>query len=500
MHQNIAGLFNKSDLLTLYVDEINEQHNIDLDVLCITEHFISAGQEDLLSIPNFNLAACYSRPKNRGGACILVRNGITYNEINVTKFCVESVFECCAIELKQYDISLVCLYRVPNFKRLNLFYEILEQFLSKICNTRNKVVLCGDFNIDILKNNRISLEFENLLLCYNLKLVIRQPTRLSSNSCIDNFAIHSRRNCKSQVLDIGLSDHTAQLLTYPVCRVCKIGSWTVSRRDFCCDNLSKFKLYMESLSFSEIYQTKNADNAFNLFFDTFVLFYDLCFPKIKLKLTIKRKPKWISKGIKLCSKKQRELLWAYRRRSNTLNKINLKIYSNRLKKIIKLTQLSQNSHNIKKSTNKSKTIWQIINRSKLNKPCENITNITSKNINFKDPQDIATAFNDYFIDQINPSINKTLNNNKIINSSINSIYISPTIPLEVDKIIKSLKNKKSTGYDDISVQVIKLVSNSISPHLSYIINLGIADGIFPERLKPVVIKPIYKNKGKKMKL
>lgn len=63
----------------------------------------------------------------------------------------------------------------------------------------------------------------------------------------------------------------------------------------------------------------------------------------------------------------------------------------------------------------------------------------------------------YIIDQINPSINKSLNNNKIINSSINSIYISPTIPLEVDKIIKSLKNKKSTGYDDISVKVIKLV-------------------------------------------
>lgn len=85
MHQNIAGLINKSDRLILHVKELQERQ-VQVDVICVTEHFMPSGHEDILSIPNFQLASYFSRKtKCRGGACILVRNGLRYKELTGVK-------------------------------------------------------------------------------------------------------------------------------------------------------------------------------------------------------------------------------------------------------------------------------------------------------------------------------------------------------------------------------------------------------------------------------
>lgn len=81
LHQNIAGLLSKSDTLLIHLEELRNK-NILVDVLCITEHFMSEGQELFLNFPNYTLAACYSRnTRQRGGACILVKNGHRVREL-----------------------------------------------------------------------------------------------------------------------------------------------------------------------------------------------------------------------------------------------------------------------------------------------------------------------------------------------------------------------------------------------------------------------------------
>lgn len=79
-------------------------------------------------------------------------------------------------------------------------------------NHKNTVILCGDFNIDTLKRNKLSIEFESFLLSYNLKLEIMQPTRLGSKTCLDNFAHNIRPKCEYKIIELALSDHTAQIL------------------------------------------------------------------------------------------------------------------------------------------------------------------------------------------------------------------------------------------------------------------------------------------------
>jgi len=63
---------------------------------------------------------------------------------------------------------------------------------------------------------------------------------------------------------------------------------------------------------------------------------------------------------------------------------------------------------------------------------------------------------------------------------------------EIEKIIKSLKSKNTVGYDEISTIILKLSAPFIISPLTYICNAILYIGIFPDRLKYAIIKPIFK--------
>jgi len=63
-------------------------------------------------------------------------------------------------------------------------------------------------------------------------------------------------------------------------------------------------------------------------------------------------------------------------------------------------------------------------------------------------------------------------------------------------IIHSLKPKKSSGCDKITSKILKACASLISHPLSYIYNHSLYRGIFPDRLKIAVVKPLYKNGDK----
>lgn len=254
LHQNIAGLLNKLDLLSISLENFRDD-NIEIDVICITEHFLL--QIDIPVLPNYKMSSCYARDTRRGGSCIFIRNGHSFQDIPwVTKLSMKCVIECSAVELISHNIIVLCVYRVPNSK-IEIFLDKLHIILMKLTsNNSKKIVLCGDFNINIMTKNNSTADFEHLLLNFNLKLRIKQPTRLTSNTCIDNIA-DNIRGCKAEVVDLALSDHTAQILMCPVKKTDIITSWHIKRRDYSKDNLSKFTNCIKELSFYEVYNTIN---------------------------------------------------------------------------------------------------------------------------------------------------------------------------------------------------------------------------------------------------
>jgi hypothetical protein len=71
--------------------------------------------------------------------------------------------------------------------------------------------------------------------------------------------------------------------------------------------------------------------------------------------------------------------------------------------------------------------------------------------------------------------------------------IIPVTEGEIQSLICSLKAKGSRGYDGISTKIIKMCNSLISKPLSYICNKSSQTGVFPDRLKYAIVKPLYKN-------
>ena len=59
----------------------------------------------------------------------------------------------------------------------------------------------------------------------------------------------------------------------------------------------------------------------------------------------------------------------------------------------------------------------------------------------------------------------------------NSIFLNPTNPDEIIKITKNLKTSNSSGIDNISTKLLKMIINEIAPVLSHIFNRSLLTGI-----------------------
>lgn len=169
IHQNIASIFAKRDLLEITISELTKS-NSQLDAICLSETFVKKGDEKNIKVFNYKLASSYCRDKKRGGTCILLKNGIVWRKINFLKrYLVRNFFECSSIELPAHNLIIFCIYN--SHKRFGKrFLSILDSVLHDVSKLykKKKNIITGDFNINILDNTSDSRYLKNLIQSYNL--------------------------------------------------------------------------------------------------------------------------------------------------------------------------------------------------------------------------------------------------------------------------------------------------------------------------------------------
>jgi hypothetical protein len=117
LHHNVQSLNNKllDIAVMLMVDNLN------VNILCFTEHWLLEAQMKAIHINYFRLVSNFSRNgSTSGGSCIFVRNNIENKEVEYLKrLRKEKTFEISAVELSDIDTILTCIYRSPDSD----FYE-----------------------------------------------------------------------------------------------------------------------------------------------------------------------------------------------------------------------------------------------------------------------------------------------------------------------------------------------------------------------------------------
>jgi exonuclease III len=208
LHQNICGLLNKLDMLEVTLKDFqNDYQNI--DVLCFSETFVQRGCESNIILNNFKLASSYCRENNRGGTAILVRKSLEIKSVEImSKLASDYYFECCGTEITSINLIIITIYRIPQQTQSHLAYFLHK--LENLCEylalkyKKKRIVVCGDWNIDTLKENLVTKDLVSILRSHNIAMHIKTPTRI--NTCIDHIASNVR-GVKSECHKLCLSDH-----------------------------------------------------------------------------------------------------------------------------------------------------------------------------------------------------------------------------------------------------------------------------------------------------
>uniref|UniRef100_A0A1B6M0X3 Reverse transcriptase domain-containing protein n=2 Tax=Graphocephala atropunctata TaxID=36148 RepID=A0A1B6M0X3_9HEMI len=154
---------------------------------------------------------------------------------------------------------------------------------------------------------------------------------------------------------------------------------------------------------------------------------------------------------------------------------------------------------ISNADNKSKAIWQVINRERRN----NSHTFSQAQLDIDgesttDPLKIANHLNQYFTTIADQTLN-TQPRTTLINLHEPLTMINHTLehfPLtneqEILTIINNLKPKTSTGLDDISARMLKHCKEALTPPLVKITNLSLSQGHVPSALKQAKVYPKHK--------
>ena len=257
MHNNARSLLSEGriDEYNILLDYINNPFHI----LAFTETWLKPDNVNLVNFEGYD-SSHVSRPVDNnfdlkekgGGISIFIKENLQYKvreDLNVILPYMETLFIELTFNNKLYLIGVI--YRVPN-TNVHVFNETLNGIIEPIKNSY-EIVLVGDFNICLMKDNNHSNSFKNSLISNNLFPTILEPTRIASiqrngeyvttESLIDNIFINTQLNFKCGLIDSTISDHFPVFISIQHGTTLETEEFkTIKYRSFDDDSIVKFKL------------------------------------------------------------------------------------------------------------------------------------------------------------------------------------------------------------------------------------------------------------------
>jgi len=477
---------------------------IDVSVVAITETWTDQNNENHYKICGFDSEIKSRRHKQCGGVGLFISSSLKYKLRDDLCTDVPDVIETIFIEIVSDNMIVGCVYRPPGAD-VAIFTAYFDIILSKINKERKKCYIAGDYNIDLLKHDShvLTSDYINCIFSHHFYPTINKPTRITATSAtlIDNIITNV---CQSQftpsILYADISDHLPIIIQTDSKFKKKNFDKFQYRRRFTETAKNKFMNYIQCVNWDHVI-ADSVDSGYTKFHEVFCDLYETSFPLMKVNITRKNMPRkpWMTAGlVRSCI--QKEKLYKRQIRNPTDNNIfAYKNFRNRLNKLIRIAEKSYYAEKFEAYKSNSRQTWHTIKQI-LNK--NNTLPVTdffqSGTEEITDKCAIVEKFNEYFV-----NIGPTLANKipiepdtctKYLSGTYkNSFYLDPTTPDEIIGVVKAMQPKMSAGYDNISMETIKLVITYIAEPLSNIINNSFSTGSVPDQLKIAKVCPVFKN-------
>jgi exonuclease III len=202
---NIASLLKHVDELKIYLEKEP------LDILSINESRLDETiSSEIVGIPGYDMIA-NSRNREGGGVAVYYRSIL--NVINREDLIPDNIEAICleVIKPKSKPILITSVYRPPS-SRIE-YFEKIEILFQNLDSEHKELIIVGDFNCDLLKNNlsNHTKRLNEITNLFQMIQVIEHPTRITdSTATLLDVAIvsHPENILQSGVLHVGISDHS----------------------------------------------------------------------------------------------------------------------------------------------------------------------------------------------------------------------------------------------------------------------------------------------------
>lgn len=480
---NIQSLRNKTAELYLFLSSINFPQ-----ILLLTEHWLKVNEP--LHLDGYRSISRFSRSLSKGGGTVILARTdildyygfVPYNDFDY--LIDEKKFEVSVVYSNRFNMYILCAYRSPGTE-WEVFINNMELILCSF-PVKSTIVLSGDWNINFRDETLISvLTLKELFLSFDIKMHVSECTRVTGQTAtlLDYFCSNiDNQLVQCTVHRAGLSDHEAvlglfNLAARSAARVRRTG------RLYSRQNYDKFSALAGETFWGA---SDGATDYLQEFHATLSHVFNLSFPIIKIKQK-KTKP-WITKGLKTSSRNMRSL--HYIRKFNMDNDLFNRFYFSYrsiYRRCIRKAKELFYSARIERSVDKQREIWSIVNdlRGKYSGNANGASDLSANDFN----DFCCTIAGNLMPDRTCGGVDPMLHMNASVRESF---YFNPVDSCELVSIFAQMKNKKSSGWDGISLRIFEHLPDSAVVSLADAIDHSVQGGYFPSFLKSATVIPMYK--------
>ena len=470
-------------------------NKVNPSVLTLQETWGKNDQTDY-SIRNYHQPLIITRPGSGmnlgGGVGIWITKNLDFEEIK-SPFKSKQIETAC-IALPEKKLIVLNVYR-PFGEKYSFIEELIDYIkLLKSNYPIYKVIITGDFNINLLDTDIYTNALTDGLTHLGFVQTVSKPTRITENkkTLIDHVYSNSTCQLHTDILMTGISDHEMTYTT--LAAKVKQKKETITKRWFKDDHYTKIAENLQKQSW-EFISKLPLDDMSTALIAQITKAMDEVAPIMTKKISSNKINQWATLGIKISTKNAHKLYKKSKKDNNTLTEY--RVYKKILTRVIRKAKNVYYNTRLKDAGPDTRKIWGILNEVIDRKQCRK--KIPGK-FNYKDEtltesSEIANAFNDYFA-----SIGKEMADaqptvpgfEEYLNQATSKFQLEPLSPEDVEKIMFNQRPKLSCGLDSINNKIVKTCHKAIMIPMTYIINKSIKEGRFPSIFKKARIIPLYK--------
>lgn len=449
-----------------------------VDVICVSETWFDPEIPDhIRNLSNYTLIRNDRVTSTTGGGvAIYCRSSLKCKILSRSD---NNGIEFIIVEISDSNTKclLACVYNPKRTCSFTPFFTALESFIISY----EHIIVCGDFNVDLLKRDSTSFQLLDAIAGSGLNVINKYPTRYAPNcspSLLDLIIVSEPTNIilNDQLCFDGISDHDLVFCTYGIDFSHSQVPSTFTFRNFKALDVEAFYIDASSVTWSDCYNLVHVDNKLNFIYNHVKRLFETHVPLKTVRIQNEKCP-WYNFEVKNAIKSRRKYYLKWRRSPNPTTWRQYCYFRNQATLITRCAK--RNFFASKLNTNlSSKQLWKNLRDIGIGKKLISKCELDPNDLNnqFTQTNQLATSFE--------PKAG-------LLYDGVNDFCFETVTEDEIIRTFKSLRSE-AIGEDGIPLRFLKLVLPCLINALTHVFNHCIVTSTFPIAWKAARITPVPK--------